>query len=138
MGVDLTTSGSEQIAEDVDHHGRLLRIMTVMVIIGALTTGIAISMRFGIGVLVGGIFSVLNFYWLKVTLRKFVDNAANGEPLGMMGVRFILRYFLLGFIVLAVWLTGLLPIISVLFGLAGFALAVVFEGLISIFRPVKV
>ena len=134
----MTTSDPDPYKAAVDINDRLMKVMGILVVTGTVATGIFVSVRFGIGFLVGGVCSLLNYYWLKATLRKFFEKAVEGEPKGMMGARFILRYFLLAMVVVVVWLSGILPVVSVLFGLAGFALAVVIEGIVSIFRPVKV
>ena len=130
---------SDILFEDRDgFHGRILKIMGSLTLVGAVVTALAVSPRFGFGFLIGGLFSLVNYYWIKKITRKFFERAVKGESLVSMGARFALRYFLLGAVILFVYLTGILPVIAVLFGLSSFAVAVVFEGIFSIFSPVKV
>ena len=134
MGEDLTPS--EPKTPEASHE-QILKILVGLVIGGSIICSVAISVRFGAGFLIGGIASFLNYYWLKATLRGFFGGSVEGKGAASMSVRFALRYFALGAFILVVFLTGFFPVISVIFGLSGFALAVMAEGFISIFRTAE-
>ncbi|MDH3530074.1 MAG: ATP synthase subunit I [Acidobacteriota bacterium] len=138
MSEEVNSHGAVPFQNEGRFHNRILAIMGSLALAGAVLTGLAVSPRFGAGFLVGGLFSVANYYWIKKTTRKFFEKAVKGQATGMMGLRFVLRYFLLGVVLATVYITGIVPVIAVLLGLSGFALAVVIEGIYSIFNPVRV
>lgn len=114
-------------------HRRILIVMTIITILGALFGLIFVSRQFGAGVLIGGILSFVNYYWLKFSLKKIFDQAVTGEKPRFLGLRYLFRYFILAAILTIVFLTDVIPVIAVIAGLASFALAVVIEGFIRIF-----
>jgi len=129
MGEDndpLTTDGSA-----MSHRGILI-IMAVLVIVGS-AAGFAVrGTLFGVGVLFGGVLAFANYFWLdRVTKAMFSGDVITST--GILAAKYIMRYAALGLILLAVHLTGALPIAAVIAGLAAFAFAVVIQGLRNIF-----
>lgn len=116
---------------------RVLTLLGFLVLAGSLGTALFVSYRFGAGVFLGGFFSVLNYLWLKSILRRVFETSERSGSAAIMAFKFILRYFAFAAILLIVFITGIVPVIAVLFGLAGFALAVMVEGVLSVFRPVR-
>ncbi len=117
---------------------RTLKLLGFLVLIGTLGSTLLVSLKFGAGVLLGGLFSVLNYYWLRSILRKSFEKSGKSGSTARMALKFILRYFVFAAVLLIVFLTGIVPVIAVLFGLAGFALAVMVEGILSVFKPVGI
>jgi len=115
-------------------HRRILWTMAVVSVLGALAGLIFVSGQFGLGVLLGGVLSFVNYYWLKAALRRIFDNAiAHGDQPRFLAVRYFSRYLTLGAILAFVFLTETIPVIAVILGLSSFALAIVIEGLMRIF-----
>ena len=115
-------------------HRRILWAMALVAILGGLAGLIFISPQFGFGVMFGGVLSLVNYYWLKVSLRKIFDSTvAHGEKPRFLAIRYFSRYLTLGVILAMVFLTDVFPIIAVILGLASFALAIMVEGLILLF-----
>jgi hypothetical protein len=48
----------------------------------------------------------------------------------MLAGRYFLRYIVLGIVVAVIYITGLVPIVALILGLAGFGFAVVVDGVI--------
>lgn len=113
-------------------HRRILIVMTIITILGALFGLIFVSRQFGLGVLIGGILSFVNYYWLKFSLKKIFEQAVSGEKPRFLGLRYLFRYFILAAILTIVFLTDVIPVVAVIAGLASFALAVVIEGFIRV------
>ena len=134
MSEPLTTE--EQLPPQVSLN-RVLVIMAVIIIAGAIVGFVFGPARFGIGVLVGGIMSFANYFWQRNSTRAIFAQAANGEKPMLLSVRYILRYVLIGAVLWLILLTGAFPIVAVVLGLAAFAFAVVLEGLIGIFSSFK-
>lgn len=115
-------------------HRRILWLMAIVAVSGGLAGSIFISCAFGIGVLLGGVLSFVNYYWLKISLRKiFASAVEHGEKQRFLAIRYFSRYLTLGAILAIVFLTQTLPIISVILGLSSFALAITVEGFIRLF-----
>lgn len=92
------------------------------------------SVSFGLGVLVGGILSVLNYIWLKRSLKKIFEKIVReGEKPPFLASHYLLRYAAFAAILTIIYLTQILPVTAVLLGLAGFAFAITIEGLIQLF-----
>ncbi|MCY7376913.1 MAG: ATP synthase subunit I [Pyrinomonadaceae bacterium] len=115
-------------------HRRILMTMAAVAIFGSLAGFAFISWQFSLGILFGGILSLINYYWLKVSLKKLFDAAvAHGEKPRFLAVRYFARYLTLGAILTVVFLTQIVPVVAVIAGLASFALAIVIEGFIRLF-----
>ena len=118
-------------------HRRILMAMLAAVVFGALIGFLTVSPPFGIGVLLGGAFSFVNYFWLKSSLRRVFERAAsenfNQTAPKFLAGRYFLRYAALGGLLAIVFFTKTLPIVAVLLGLASFAFAIVIEGLILLF-----
>jgi hypothetical protein len=52
----------------------------------------------------------------------------------MLAGKYFVRYIVLAIVVAMIYMTGVLPIVAVILGLAAFGFAVVVEGLIRIFE----
>jgi len=115
-------------------HRRILVTMAAVTIFGSLAGFIFVSSEFGSGIILGGILSLINYWWLKVSLKKLFDAAiAHGTPPRFLAVRYFARYATLGVILTIVFLTHTIPVVAVIAGLASFALAIVIEGFIRLF-----
>lgn len=126
------TEPEQQIAQV--SHRRILRAMAATAILGGLSSLYWVSPAFGFGVLLGGFLALINFYWLKVSLRGVFDRiAGGGEKPKFLAAKYFLRYAVFISILVIVFFTKVLPIIAVLFGLASFAVSIIVEALILLF-----
>jgi len=129
---------SEPIAEEQENfvpltHRRILIVMGTIAAFGSLLSLIFISRLFGLGVLIGGVLSFVNYYWLKFSLKKIFARVADGEKPRFLGLRYLFRYVVLGVILTVVFLTESIPVVAVIAGLGSFALAIVVEGILRLF-----
>jgi hypothetical protein len=108
--------------------------MAVLVVVGTVIGWLFGGARFGIGVLFGGGLAFGNYFWLKRSTASLFETAFSGGRTPLPAIRFIARYVALGLVVLAIHYSGVLPAAAVIAGLAAFAVAVVVEGIVSIFR----
>ena|SRR5687767_13476836 len=134
MSEDIEPSGSETGYIRPLSHERVLRIMAVIGIAGAIAGFAFGSLGFGLGILIGTVLAFVNYYWLTSSLRKIFAAAASGDPPRMLAVRYFLRYVVLAIVVAAIYVTGLVSIVALILGLGAFGFAVVIEGLIRIFH----
>jgi len=138
MGEDAKIPEFEPVNEKDLSNDRILKILVALILVGTVVTALLVSVRSGAGFFIGGLCSFINYYWMKRSLAGFFESAREGKAPGFVGIRFILRYLLFGVLIAIVYITDVLPVIAVLVGVTGFALAVFIDGLISIFRPVEV
>ena len=131
---------SEQITEEQQStvqtlsHKRILTLMATAALLGSIAGFVFHSAAFGIGVLIGGGLSLVNYYWLKRSLKSVFDSAAAGETSQFLAGKYFLRYAAFGAILAVVYLTKAVPVVAVLLGLASFALAIIFEAIIRLFN----
>jgi len=131
MGDNAKSSEKENTAS-LTHRRIILLTVFVIVVDGVIAFAIE-SLQFAFGIVVGGFLSLLNYYWIKWSLKgDFNATVKDGKP-SFLGVRHILRYFAFGFILIGVYLTKTVSIIALIVGLSAFACAVVIEGIIRIF-----
>jgi hypothetical protein len=115
-------------------HRRLLIEMAMLIALGSIAGFVFGGTRFGFGVLFGGLLAFLNYYWLKRSTAAIFEKAFAGSTGRFVSLRFIGRYVVLGLVLLAIYFSGAVPVTAVIAGLSAFAIAVVVDGFISIFR----
>ena len=120
-------------------HRRILVIMAVIGLAGSIAGAAFVSAGFGAGVFIGSVLAFINYYWLKVSLKKIFDLAAEtGERPRLLALKYFARYIVLGSIVAILYATGTVSIAGVILGTGGFGFAVVIEGILRIFsNPVS-
>lgn len=123
---------TEQSSVAALSHRRILWTMFVVAIVGGFLGFVFVSWQFGAGVLIGGALALLNYFWLKNSLRGVFERAVEGERPKFLAGKYFLRYLAFGAILLIVFLTKTLPVTSVLLGLASFAFAITIEGFIRL------
>lgn len=116
----------------ISHSGILIK-MAFVIAVGSLVGFAFFSWKAGVGVLVGGVLGLANYFWQKHSLKAIFDRALEGKKSRFLAARYILRYVMIGAALAAVYFTGTVSIYAVIFGLASFAIAVTIEGFISLF-----
>lgn len=133
MSDDSDSIINEQQPSPISHR-RILWTMALVAFIAGIAGLVFVSWQFGLGVILGGVLSFINYYWMKVSLKRLFDSAiAHGEKPRFLAVRYFARYLTLGAILTIVFLTETIPVVAVILGLASFALAIVIEGFIRLF-----
>ena len=118
-------------------HQRILVLMAIVAGLCGLYGFLFVSALFGTGVLIGGVLSFVNYYWLKHSIRIVFRRAEVGDEPRFSGTRYILRYIVFGLVLLVIYLTKTVPVVAVILGLSSFAFAIVIEGFIRIFTTFK-
>ena len=114
---------------------RILILTAISVFVGSILSCIYADLRFATGFLIGGVLSIVNYFWLKASLKTVFEriNDGGGEKPQFLAGRYILRYGFLGLVSMIVYLTKTVPVAPVLLGLVSFAFAIFIEGLIRLF-----
>ena len=136
------TGKSESVRADTTDvmlptHNRILVIMAVLGILGAVAGAVFQSISWGFAILFGSVLAFANYYWLRYSLKKVFADAAEGEKPKISAIRYILRYMTLGAVIAIIFAIGILPIVPVILGMAGFGFAVVVDGIIRIFQSAE-
>lgn len=113
---------------------RVLIEMAVIEGVGALIGFVFFSAKAGFGVVVGGGLAFANYYWQKQSLKAIFDRAVHGEKARFLGLKYALRYVVIGGVLFLIFLSDVVSIVAVVFGLATFAIAVMIEGILSLFK----
>jgi len=114
-------------------HRRILIIMAIVIVVAGVFGFIFVSARFGAGVLIRGALSFVNYFWLKGSLRSLFDRASAGGSAGFLAAKYFLRYLAIAAVLALFYYAFAVPATAMLLGLAGFAVAVVIEGVLRIF-----
>ena len=120
----------------ISHRGILIK-MLVVIGAGAIIGFVLFSAKAGLGVLVGGVLGFANYFWQKHSLKAIFDRALEGKRTRFLAARYILRYVAIGAALAIVYFTSTVSIYAVIFGLASFAIAVMLEGITSLFSGSK-
>jgi len=132
MGEDIEPTGESAENAPPPTHQRILWIMAFLGIAGGIAGYAFESFAFGLGIVIGTALAFANYYWLKSSLRKIFDAAHSGERPRMLAGKYFLRYIVLGIVVAVIYITGMVPIVALILGLAGFGFAVVIDGMIRL------
>lgn len=135
------TNNSNESAQVISPK-RILILTAFVVIAGSLLSLIFANGKFAIGFFIGGILALVNYYWLKTSLKKVFDAITPIEEdeqfvkPRFLGARYIFRYIFLGIILYLIWMLKLIPIVAVLVGMFSFAAAILLEAIIILFKNV--
>lgn len=113
-------------------HLRIIVIMMALAAAGSVMGYFYVSGSFAAGVAIGGVLSLVNYYWMRHSLRMVFRDAQEGARQGFGGGSYMLRYVAFGTILAAVYLFDWEMMVPLILGLSSFALAVVFEGIIRL------
>lgn len=136
MSDDLDPSQTEAADEPAPTHGRILVLMALVGICGAVAGAAYISLAFAAGVLVGTAFAFVNYIWLQRSLKTIFAAARGGERPKMLVGKYFLRYLVLGLVIAVIYAAGWVPITALILGMAAFGFATVIEGFIRIFSGI--
>lgn len=118
---------------DADHpRRRLLLLMGGIIGVEVLAAAVFGPQRSILASMVGGAVAFVNFFWLESSIRSLF--ASGGSSTALLAVKYIGRYVVIGAFLAFIALTDAMPIVWTVAGIASFALAVVADGLVRIFK----
>ncbi|MGI8640678.1 MAG: ATP synthase subunit I [Pyrinomonadaceae bacterium] len=113
-------------------HARILWIMAIVLVVAVIGSLIFATWRVTTGLILGGILSFVNYYWLKFALKSVFEKAIEGAKPKFLVGKYILRYFAVGAVVVLVFLTKVISVVAVICGLLAFAAAILIESFILV------
>ena len=107
--------------------------MAIVLVVAVTVSLIFAEWSVTIGLIIGGILSFVNYYWLKFALKSVFANVVEGEKPKFLIGKYLLRYVAVGTVIILVFLTKVISVVAVIGGLLTFAAAVIIESFILIF-----
>jgi len=108
--------------------GRIFRSMAIAVALAVIISAPVASWRITAGLLLGGILSLLNHYWLRTSISAgFALALGQGTKPQIRLVQYILRYFVVGTIVFAAYQLNIVSLPATVAGLCSFVVALFVE-----------
>ena len=98
---------------------RVFRMMIASVALAVIVSTMILPWRVTTGLMLGGLLSLLNFYWLKTSVAAVFDVTAGERPRVRIA-RFVIRYFVVGAAGYAVYKLGLVSLPAMFAGLCSF------------------
>ena len=113
-------------------HTRILWIMAIVLILATIVSLVVATWQVTTGLILGGILSFVNYYWLKFALKSVFEKAVEGEKPKFLVGKYILRYFAIGAVIVLVYLIKVISVAAVIGGLLTFAAAILIESFILV------
>jgi len=122
-------SGSALLATtDNSIDGRIFRTMAVAVALAVIISAPLAPWRITTGLLVGGILSLLNHYWMRTSISAgFALALGDGTKPQIKLVQYILRYLAVGIVVFTAYQLNIVSLPATLLGLCSFVVALFVE-----------
>ena len=127
-----------QIADSVNckrlsaHNQRTVELSVFYTMIAAVAIAVILSAmlapwRFTVGLLLGGVLSLLNYHWLRISMAAVFDIDIAAKKPRVKASRYILRYFVIGVITIAAYKLRLVSLPATIAGLCAFVPALFVE-----------
>jgi hypothetical protein len=110
---------------DID--GRIFRTMTLAVIIAVVASVPFAEWRFTTGLLLGGVLSLLNHYWLISSTTAAFKVVAHGAKPRITLAHYILRYLVIAVVIFAAYKLNVVSLVATIAGLCSFVVALFVE-----------
>ncbi|MFN2412298.1 MAG: ATP synthase subunit I [Pyrinomonadaceae bacterium] len=133
MGEDFEPSYVPEAGSRMAGHRRILVIMAGLAVLGTILLVFFVSIDVAVGFLLGSVLAFINYLWMKRSLSRIFETAIEGQRPRFVGAGYFIRYLILGLFIASIYLSGLLPILPLIFGMALFGFAVTIEGFIGVF-----
>src|SRR5712691_4601393 len=98
-----SVNGAELRDRDENLEGRLLRSMAVATAIAVIVGAVIAPWRVAAGLFLGGSLSLLNYHWLHTSVAAIFNVDLSVQRPRARSLRYILRYFVVGVVVVAAY-----------------------------------
>jgi hypothetical protein len=107
---------------------RLGRLLLASLAVEIVLSLILADWQFTAGVLIGGSLAIINFRLLQNSVRGMMQTESNAHA-----IKFLLRYVLIGLVVLIFYLLKIVSVIGILLGISSFVGALMLEAAIQFY-----
>lgn len=108
---------------------RVFRDTCIAVVVAVAASAMLAPWRVTTGLLLGGLLSLFNMYWLRTSVSAVFDAAPEGRPPRMKAARYVLRYIFVAAAIAAANAFGLVSLVATLAGMCLVVAALLAEGL---------
>jgi hypothetical protein len=115
---------------------RIFRMMRVVVAVTVAASAIFAPWRVTTGLLLGGLLSLLNHHWLRVSVAAMFGRTLEGARPKLRLARYVLRYLVVAAVVYAAVRADVVSLAATLVGLCSFVAAALIEGFTQLYRAV--
>ncbi|HVF66479.1 MAG TPA: ATP synthase subunit I [Pyrinomonadaceae bacterium] len=123
-------SGASDAGEDPRAvERRVFRDTCIAAALAVAASALIAPWRVTTGLLLGGLLSLFNMYWLRTSVSAVFDAAPDGRPPRMKAARYVLRYVFAAAAVAAANAFGLVSLVATLAGMCVVVAALLTEGL---------
>lgn len=112
---------------------RVFRAMAIAVALAVIVSLPFAPWRVTMGLLVGGLLSLLNYQWMRSSISAGFNLAARGAEPRIKLAQYILRYFVIAIVVFAAYKLNLVSLPATLAGLCSFVIALFSEAFREIY-----
>ncbi len=127
-GVGTTSPKAEH---DIDR--RVFRTMALAVAVAVLASVAFGDWRVTSGLLLGGLLSLLNHYWLRTSIAAAFNRAFRGGRPRLTMAQYVLRYLVVGITVFVFYKLNVISLVATVAGLCSFVVALFAEALREIY-----
>ena len=106
---------------------RIFRSMIVAIVLAVSASLLFASWRVSIGLLLGGVLSLINHYWLTSSTSAAFRVLVDGQKPRLSLVQYVLRYALIASVILLAYKFGIASVPAVIVGLCSFVFALFVE-----------
>lgn len=107
---------------------RLRRVTAAITLLGTIAGGAAAGWKMALGILLGGLLSLLNERWLSTSTRTILEYASStGNPSAPKASKFIFRFVVVGAIIAIAAQTGYFNLLGIGIGFTAFVGAAMIE-----------
>jgi hypothetical protein len=106
---------------------RIFRSMIVVVILAVSASLLFAPWRVSTGLLLGGLLSLVNHYWLTNSATVAFSVLVNGEKPRLSLIQYVLRYAVIGSVILLTYKLGIASMAALVAGLCSFVVALFVE-----------
>ncbi|HEV7859783.1 MAG TPA: ATP synthase subunit I [Pyrinomonadaceae bacterium] len=127
------------LLEDVEEaalEGRLWRSMFVAVALTVLISAPLAPWRVTTGLLLGGVLSFFNHYWLRTSLRAVFSSSTAGVSSRLVAARYVLRYVIIALVIASAYILNLISLVATIAGMCAFVAAIMLEAALLLFRAI--
>jgi hypothetical protein len=119
---------AETLSSDVNSiDGRIFRTMAGAVAVAVLASVPFAGWRITTGLLLGGVLSLLNHYWLISSTTAAFKVVVHGAKPQLKVAQYLLRYFVIAVVVLTAYKLNLVSLVATIAGLCSFVVALFAE-----------
>jgi len=108
---------------------RIFLSMSVAIILAVGASLLFAPWRVSVGLLLGGLLSLVNHYWLITSTTAAFSVLVNGDKPRLSIIQYVLRYAVIGAVILLSYKLGIASVPALIVGLCSFVIALFVEAL---------